>query len=368
MRGPVAKPAWLFHALSVLLLGCAAAGVPENTPEDAPPDRFAAVDAHALSAPPSATASPDALAAYLTAPARDDLEKARAIFRWIAANVDYDLEAALHGGGSGGAEEAFRQRAAVCGGFSNLFIRLASSCGLEAVSISGWVRGMGYAAGDPVRGSPNHAWNAVRVEGRWLLLDCTWGAGAVDETGTYRRRFEPWYFDPAPELLLYTHFPEDPAWQMRESPLDRGEFAARPYLRSTFFAKGLELVSPRSCVVRADGGSAAVVLKKPAGTFVVGRLLSGEERVPKEKIRITERGGTVTVEVGPSGEGESVLRLFAGDVGTTEGRVRRYEWAADFKIVVPGVGPKRSGGEEAPAHIDNGTPPRHPASLPRRRP
>lgn len=370
MRGSAPRSALRILApwiLCALFLGCAAAGAPEGVPENVPPDRFATVDGHALAAPPGAFETPEELAAYLVAPARGDLEKARAIFRWIAANIDYDLQGALQGGGSGSADDAFRERTAVCGGFSDLFARLASASGLEAVRISGWARGMGYAVGDPVGGAPNHAWNAVRVDGRWILLDCTWGAGAVDETGTYRRRFEPWYFDPAPERLLSTHLPEDSAWQLVPNPMSREEFAARPYLRSTFFSRGLELVSPQSCVVGADGRSVAVVLRKPPGTFVVARLLRGDERLPQEGIRLRERGGTVTVEATPPGQEAVVLRIFAGDAGTTEGRVRRYEWAADFKISASEPPETSAGAGGEPSRIDNGTPRRHPSNLPRRR-
>lgn len=45
----------------------------------------------------------------------------------------------------------------------------------------------------------------------------------------------------------------------------------------------------------------------------------------------------------------ALLRLFAGDASTTEGRTRRYEWAADFRIVPSGEGtPKGSPGEPPP--------------------
>jgi transglutaminase/protease-like cytokinesis protein 3 len=295
-------------------------------------DPFAAIDAHALSAPEQATASAGSLAAYLVGPARDDTEKARALFRWIAANIDYDLNAARLGEGGGAAEEALRNRSAVCGGFSDLFSRLAQAAGLEAVSISGWARGMNYAVGDPMGGSPNHAWNAVKVEGRWILVDCTWGAGAVDETGTYRRRFEPWYFDPPPSELAYTHMPQDPRWQLSSRLISREDFVQSPYLRSAFFARGLELVSPNSCAIRLPGGPAEVVLYRPRGAFVMARLFRGEERLPQDWVKVSQEDTRVVVRVTAQGAGTFVLRIFAGDASTTKGSVRHYEWAADFKI------------------------------------
>jgi hypothetical protein len=47
---------------------------------------FAAIDAHALNAPANVEKSVETLAKYLTAPAKNNKEKARAIFRWITHN------------------------------------------------------------------------------------------------------------------------------------------------------------------------------------------------------------------------------------------------------------------------------------------
>lgn len=322
----------------VWMVACAAAGEPSSVSTAPPAGRWARIDAHAAEAPESAAATPETLASYLAGPARTDEEKARAIFRWIAAHIDYDLEAARRGGVSGGGEEALASRVAVCGGFSDLYATLARAAGLEVASIEGWARGMGYAVGDPVSGPPNHAWNAVRVGGRWMLVDSTWGAGALDETGVYRRRFEPWYFDPPPSELLFTHFPKDAAWQLASGPISREGFARLPYLRSTFFARGLELVSPDSCVIRAGSAPARVTLLKPPGAFVLARLFRGEERLPQEWVAVTDKGDRVIVEASPPPGAPTVLRIFAGDTTTTEGRIRRHEWAADFRIDNPGGG------------------------------
>ncbi|HEX9843222.1 MAG TPA: hypothetical protein VGC20_10760, partial [bacterium] len=78
---------------------------------------YAAIDRHALSAPRAAERSLDALAAYLAAPARDEADKARAAFRWIADRIAYDTEAYFSGGfrtAGHDAGEVLRTRRAVC--------------------------------------------------------------------------------------------------------------------------------------------------------------------------------------------------------------------------------------------------------------
>jgi transglutaminase/protease-like cytokinesis protein 3 len=319
--------------LPLVLIGCAPAAPVRREPLPPPPDPFTAIDSHALASPPVEADTLERLASRLVQPAQSDLEKARVIFRWIAQNINYDLDAARLGNGGGSAEEALRNRTAVCGGFSDLFVRLAEAAGLEAVGISGWARGMGYSVGDPVGGPPNHAWNAVKVEGRWLLVDCTWAAGAVDETGQFVRRFEPWFFAPPPEAILYTHLPTDPRWQLRNAPIDATTFARMPYLRSNFFARGLGLISPETCVIPVGEAAARVVLVKPEGAFVIAKVCGDGAASEERRVKVTGKGERAVVNV-PAPDGEQyTLRIYSGDASTTEGNVRHYEWVADFKVV-----------------------------------
>jgi len=49
------------------------------------------IDKYAINTPTSAEASVDSLASYLVAPAKNEREKARSIFRWVTENIDYDV-------------------------------------------------------------------------------------------------------------------------------------------------------------------------------------------------------------------------------------------------------------------------------------
>ena len=49
------------------------------------------IDKYAINTPTSAEATVDSLASYLVAPARNEREKARSIFRWVTENIDYDV-------------------------------------------------------------------------------------------------------------------------------------------------------------------------------------------------------------------------------------------------------------------------------------
>ena len=200
------------------------------------------IDRHALNAPASAEATVESLAAYLIEPAENDREKARAIFRWITENIDYNVEVFFKGGtGATNAEDVLKSRKSVCYGYSDIFLSLAREAGLEAVRISGYGKGYGYLPGKNFSGPANHAWNAVKINGSWYLMDSTWGAGYVSGDKKYVRKFDDHFFMTPPSQFIYDHFPEDARWQLLDEPVSKQEFENLVYLESDFFNLGLKL-------------------------------------------------------------------------------------------------------------------------------
>jgi transglutaminase/protease-like cytokinesis protein 3 len=229
-----------------LLIGLVATGI------TAPPD-YSAIDRHALSAPPAVTNSIQSLSDYLIKPALTDTEKARAIFRWMTANITYDVAGYLSGKtGDNSAEGTLKSRKSVCAGYGNLFEALASAAGLEVVVISGYARGTGYVPGQTIPVAPNHDWNAVKIDGRWQLIDATWGAGYMIGR-EYVREFDDFYFLTPPEKLIFDHFPDEPKWQLLRRPVTKKEFDNRPKVWSDFFRYGIGFASYPEINILADG-------------------------------------------------------------------------------------------------------------------
>nr|XP_028575862.1 kyphoscoliosis peptidase-like [Podarcis muralis] len=76
-----------------------------------------------------------------------------------------------------------------------------------------------------VTGKSNHAWNAVCIDGRWHLLDCTWGSGTVDAAfSEFTFSYDEFYFLTHPALFIEKHFPEDPKWQLLKPTVTLEEF------------------------------------------------------------------------------------------------------------------------------------------------
>ena len=235
------------------------------------------IDRHALNAPASAEGSVQGLAAYLIEPAKNDREKARAIFRWITENIDYNVEVLFKGGtGATNSEDVLKSRKSVCYGYSDLFLSLAGEAGLEAVRISGYGKGYGYQPGRNFTGPSNHAWNAVKINGSWYLMDSTWGAGYVSGEGKYVRRFDDHFFMTPPYQFIYSHFPEDAPWQLLDKPVSKREFENLVFLEAEFFNLGLKL-GQRNGTISADK-QINVSIKAPQDVLMMAKLEYADRR------------------------------------------------------------------------------------------
>jgi len=135
------------------------------------------------------------LALEVTQGCETDREKARAVYRWITRNVEYDTEKRelLREGEEVeyldfGALSALRRRKGVCYDYANLYAALLRASGVRCRVISG--------DGITSSGSEGHAWNEFWDGQRWVPVDPTWGAGYVDRRGRFHAQPTNDYFDP----------------------------------------------------------------------------------------------------------------------------------------------------------------------------
>ncbi len=184
-----------------------------------------------------------------------DTEKTRAIFTWIATNVTYDMKEYFSNSGIAYSykseadriqkEKVFRKNLAkrtistakgICEGYSTLFTTVCVLTGLEAVIIPGTSRNHQSQIGKLPTES-DHAWNAVKIDGKWKLIDLSWAAGAVDNNRKFQKRFNDVYFCTDPDKFALNHFPDDPRWLLtKKSPKEFAEapFFFTEYLRSDY--------------------------------------------------------------------------------------------------------------------------------------
>ncbi|REK56513.1 MAG: transglutaminase [Thermobacillus sp.] len=108
----------------------------------------------------------------ITAGAKDDEAKARALYDWVGTRIAYDWDKADAYTERGEwreqtPEDTFRTRRGVCIDIARLYAVMARSAGLEARVVTG-------LGADGRGGFGPHAWNEVRAGEQWIPLDATW--------------------------------------------------------------------------------------------------------------------------------------------------------------------------------------------------
>lgn len=188
------------------------------------------------------------LAQKLTAQLTSDEEKARVFFMWIANNVRYDCrkfhnpvkpefkartEEELREKINNWKEEqnlkTAKRKRGICEDYSQLFKALCDEISLDAVAIHGNARDFHR----PNRSSHNnsHAWNAVKINDNWHLLDATWAAGHTDPKVTkFFRRISPGFFFTPPGWFAQNHLPEEEKWQLLDNPISEKDFPDQPVI------------------------------------------------------------------------------------------------------------------------------------------
>ncbi len=232
--------------------------------------RYDLIDEHVRNTPVSAEKSPENLISYLIKPAQNDFERVRAIYRWITMNIDYDIEAFQRRSRSNVIpDDIFQERRAVCYGFSILFKHLSQLAGLQSIFIGGWARGR--AGVEQIFADDNlHAWNAVKIENGWYLLDCTWGAGVLND-GQFLKESIDFYFLTEPQKLIYTHFPEIPKCQLLSEIISKEEYSRWPLVRNRVFEHQVDFSESANGIIEVDGGG-SLSFKTPADILLVARL------------------------------------------------------------------------------------------------
>lgn len=174
---------------------------------------FSGPDAVAAAHPTSTIPGPHRiplLAEALCAPFPSLTDKARAVFAWLHHNVVYDTANFFAGTVPRGLgpEDTISRGAAVCEGFADLFAALCTAAGLEVRTVSGYGKGFGFSPTDAgASADSNHAWNAVRLEGGWKLVDSCWGAGHIAPDRSWVAQFNPSMFTMSNERFGRRHFP-----------------------------------------------------------------------------------------------------------------------------------------------------------------
>lgn len=149
---------------------------------------------------------------------KTELERVYTIYTYIAGSYKYDLnrlkliykreiKRELY------LSEVLKKKKGVCGDFANLFATLCDSLDIGCFRVSGYSRN--FSLLHPVRKNYyNHAWNVVRVDGNWYVLDVTFGMQHFTKKKFDKERINYDFLFTDPAKFGIIHLPADPAFQL----------------------------------------------------------------------------------------------------------------------------------------------------------
>jgi transglutaminase/protease-like cytokinesis protein 3 len=262
--------------------------------------------------PASVETSIESVAGYLADREKTPEGRLKAAHDWVADRIAYDVPSyRTRRFPPQDAKSVFDARTGVCAGYSALFGALASALGFEVVYVSGDAR----TEGMDEKGE-GHAWNAVRMGDRYVLVDTTWDSGTV-KGDTFTKRYITDYYETPPEVFSSNHFPSDARWQLRGEPISRGDFFRQAMMTPRFYAQHRELVSPTRSQVTVRG-PLEVLMRAPARlyTSATWSVRGREERTHCE----VTRGELVRVTCALPAVGAYTVNLFSNEAeyGTYE--------------------------------------------------
>ncbi len=255
---------------------------------------FAKIDEHAFSIRYDGTSVWE-LASLLSPYAKTEAEKARIIYSWIAHNISYDVPALLSGNyGDLSPQGVLKTRKGVCSGYADLYKSLARAMGLDVTVIEGYSKGYSYVVGST---TSNHAWNSVKINNKWYLIDTTWGAGYVNNS-QFNKKFNPYYFATPPEQFIIKHFPVEEKWQLLEKDYSRQQFDTIPEISPEFFKDGLEFITHYDKAIQSNGRF-QVVLSAPEDTIVTSKLKANSNYLNDDYTFVQKKDNKIIVTVSP---------------------------------------------------------------------
>ncbi len=252
------------------------------------------------------SADPQKLAQEITAPFDNELDKIKAIYYWTTHNIAYDygiIEARAKEKGKRQKYTAaelkqrrddyisstLKRKKGVCQHYSLVFAELCTQAGIEAAFVGGKVK--------TKSGKTNsHAWNAVKYQGEWKLIDATYGSGSLNRDKKFVRRFMPGYFFTEPEVFAVNHLPKDDSFQLTDTKITEAEFVNFPSIGRAFLEYGVTNLSHNVHKIKVNPQENLVIkftVAKPLDNFLLFKPSNGK----RIDLKLENEGLNYTVTV-----------------------------------------------------------------------
>ena len=244
---------------------------------------FKAIDAYVKSLGPLDSMSMGTINNVVSNKFTDKIDKARAIYYWIAHNIAYDIKAARNNSTiKNTPADVLLYRKAVGIGFASLFQDMCSSADIRCLTVDGFVKNNTQQIGEKDV-EINHSWAVVQLgqsPEEWYYVDPAFGSGY---TNTDMKEFTPYYTDvyffTEKETFNLQHYPDNEAWKLGSAPKNKKDFFEMPLVKVSAMEFGIKKLSP-------DDG---IIKTKPGKSVKFSFTIKSSENITKVELGIGEK-------------------------------------------------------------------------------
>jgi hypothetical protein len=250
------------------------------------------------------------LSKKITSGITTERKKLDAILYWVTDNIEYDVanyhrsingqniypDFGIHQTDSIEREKAYNdavacmtifRRKAVCDGYARLFRSLCTHAGIQCVVVTGKAKTFLDERLE------RHAWNAVRLEGKWQLVDPTWASGHVNGD-LFTKQRDLFYYLTSPEVMFINHLPDEQKWTLLHKNFNSSTFGQSPIEDVAVIKKGLLNYSPQQRELKIKRGqpiTLSLQFDKSPENFAINISASGwpETRATRLNIPLTDK-------------------------------------------------------------------------------
>ncbi|MBC7890546.1 MAG: hypothetical protein H7Z13_21955 [Ferruginibacter sp.] len=230
----------------------------------------------------------------------DAKDKVRAIFDWIAYNINFDLKAGRNNDNEkSGTDLVLKLRKATSSGYAALFQDMCSAVKIRCLTVDGYAKYNTEQINEKPDGF-NHTWAVVQLgqsPDTWFYVDPTWGSGFTDDKmKIYTKQYNDDYFFADRTIFNYQHFPDNGAWQLGAGPKSLSSFLSLPLVKGAAYEFKIGKFTPDDGIIKAT-------LNKPVlfniklnyrSEIDIVSLVIGEEKKKKTKtVDYSFSGGSV---------------------------------------------------------------------------
>jgi transglutaminase/protease-like cytokinesis protein 3 len=254
----------------------------------------------------------DNLVISLTKPFENPTLKTRAIYYWIAKNIEYDHVGFRNGYWKRHHSEqsilmdVYALRKGICSGYSRLFKYMLNKAKIDCEIVNGYLR---YDLQTIFIDSMNHAWNVVKLNNVWHLFDIT---GAASDTLT--NTVDDFWFKTPPESFILNHYPENINWSLLDKNITLADFKKSPVYTSSFIEMSIVSDFSKKGYYQAINNVVSIELKTNKDYVWIPKLYDldrGEWFSPKHvEVKAFEKG---YIKLTIDRKGKFILKLDAAE-------------------------------------------------------